>query len=269
MNAKERHDQMIRAVSERRTLSMRRAQELTAASEITIRRDFAILAETGVVERHRGGIGLPSGGQMSPFAFRQVRFSEEKAALARRAVGLLKPDDALFVDGGTTTYHLATCLPDIPLQIFTNSLRFADAMGTRKALKSTQNVHLSGGKVYMRGGLLVGPGAVHGLEQYHAKWAFLSVAGITEQGFYNTDEEIAAAERAMICNADKVVVLADHSKIGNYALCSICPLDHVDYLITDADPEGSTLLAKLVRKGITVLHVPAAQMMLHNGGQGG
>lgn len=255
MNVRERHDQIIQAIAERGTLSVRRAVELTGASEITIRRDFSNLAESGVVERHRGGVGVPIGEQMSPFAFRQVRFSEEKAALARRAASLLKPDDALFIDGGTTTYHLATCLPDIPIQIFTNSLRFAEAMGARKGLKASQNVYLSGGKVYTRGGLLVGPSVVNGLQQYHANWAFISVAGITEQGFYNTDEEIAAAERAMIRNADKVVVLADHSKIGKYALCSICPIDQVDYLITDADPARSALLPKLVQQGVTVLHV--------------
>lgn len=252
MNVRERHDQIVQAIAERGTLSLRRAMDLTGASEITIRRDFAQLADAGVVERYRGGIGVPVGEQMSPFAFRQVRFSEEKAALARRAAALLKPDDALFVDGGTTTYHLAGCLPDIPLRIFTNSLRFAEAMGARKGRKHKQDVHLSGGKVYTRGGLLVGPGVVTGLQQYHANWAFLSVAGITEQGFYNTDEEIAAAERAMIRNADQVVVLADRSKIGKYALCSICEPGEVDALITDADPARSTLLPKLSALGMTL-----------------
>lgn len=255
MNARERYDQIIQAIAERGTLSIRRAVDLTGASEITIRRDFAEMAKAGVVERYRGGVGRPADGQMSPFAFRQVRFSEEKAALAHRAVSLLKPDDAVFIDGGTTTYHIATCLPDIALKIFTNSLRLAEAMSECKGRKNVQHVHLSGGKVYSRGGLLVGPGVVTGLEQYHANWAFLSVAGITEQGFYNTDEEIAAAERVMIRNADKVVVLADRSKIGKYALCSVCTLDQVDYLITDADPARSTLLPTLTRQGITVLHV--------------
>jgi DeoR/GlpR family transcriptional regulator of sugar metabolism len=255
MNVRERHDQIIQAIAERGTLSVRRAVELTGASEITIRRDFSNLAESGMVERHHGGVNIPTGEQMSPFAFRQVRFSEEKAALARRAAGLLKPDDSLFIDGGTTTYHMATCLPDIPLQIFTNSLRFAEAMGTRKGLTSKQVIYLSGGRVYSRGGLMVGPGVVTGLQQYHATWAFLSVAGVTEDGFYNTDEEIAAAERTMIHNADKVVVLADRSKIGKYALCSICSPDQVDYLITDAEPERSTLLPQLAQEGITVLHV--------------
>lgn len=255
MNIRERHDQMIHALAERGTLTVRRAMELTGASEITVRRDFAALAEAELVERYHGGIAVPSGGPMSPFAFRQVRFSEEKAALARRAVRLLKPGDTLFVDGGTTTYHIATCLPDIPLTIITNSLRFAEAAGSRPGRTAPQNIHLSGGKVYTRGGLLVGPGVIHGLQQYHANWAFLSVAGITEQGFYNTDEEIAAAERAMIANAEKAVVLADRSKIGTHALCAVCPPDRIDILITDADPARSALLPRLIQSGISVLHV--------------
>ncbi len=258
MNVRERHDQIIQAVAERGTLSIRRAVGLTGASEITVRRDFSALEKSGVLERYRGGVGLPSGEQMSPFVFRQVRFSEEKAALARRATGLLKPGDALFVDGGTTTYHMATCLPDLPLRIFTNSLRFAEAMGTRQRNSTKQDVHLSGGKIYSRGGLLVGPGVINGLQQYHADWAFLSVAGITEQGFYNTDEEITATERAMIRNAEKVVVLADRSKIGKYALCSVCGPESVDILITDADPKRSTLLPRLAAKGISILHTGVA-----------
>jgi len=36
---------------------------------------------------------------------------------------------------------------------------------------------------------------------------------------------------------------------------AICPIDHVDYLITDADPARSTILPKLAQQGITVLHV--------------
>lgn len=254
MIQRERQNQIIEAISERGTLSVRRAAQLTGASEITIRRDFAALAESGAVERYRGGIGLPSGEPMSAFVLRQVRFSAEKAALARRAAALLKPGDAIFVDGGTTTWHLATCIPDIPLRIFTNSLRFAEAMGARKSRRAQQDVHLSGGKVYTRGGLLVGPGVITGLSQYHADWAFLSVAGITEHGFYNTDEEIAAAEREMIRNADRVIVLADRSKIGQFALCSICATEAVDYLITDADPERSTLLPQLQKRGTEILY---------------
>ena len=254
MNAHERHERIIQAVAQNKTISVRRAMDLTGASEITIRRDFTRLAENGSVERFHGGIGLPAGEKMSSFAFRQIRFSEEKAAIAKVAASLLQPGDTIFVDGGTTTCHLAACIPDIPLSIFTNSLRFVEAMESRRGLSSRQEIHLTGGLLYPKSGLLIGPGVMQGLQQYYAKWAFISVGGVTDQGLYNTSERVVEAERSMIQHADQVVVLADHSKIGNYAMCSICGLDQVDTLITDADPKRSTLLPRLEKAGITVLH---------------
>ena len=255
MNSLERHDMIIQAIAERGTVSVRRAAELTGASEITIRRDFASLADAGVVERYRGGVGVRVGEHMAPFAFRQVRYSEEKAALAQRAAGLLKPDDIVFIDGGTTTFHIATCLPNVPLRIFTNSLRLADALSRRPHLKSVQDVYLTGGLIYPPGGLLVGSGVVQSIQQYHANWAFISVGGVTEQGLYNTDDQVVEAERAMIRNADRVVVLADHSKIGRYATCFICSTDKIDTLITDADPDKSTILPQIEKQGVKIIHV--------------
>ena len=159
----------IRRIDQKQTLSVRRAMDLTGASEVTIQRDFTCLAEKGSVERFHGGIGLPVGEKMSPFAFRQIRFSEEKAAIAQQAAGLLQPGDSLFVDGGTTTCHLAACIPDIPLSIFTNSLRFVEAMESRRPLSRRQEIHLTGGLLYPKSGLLVGPGVLRGLQQYHAR----------------------------------------------------------------------------------------------------
>lgn len=258
MNAHERHERIIQAVAQNKTLSVRRAMGLTGASEITIRRDFTRLAGNGSVERFHGGIGLPAGEKMSSFAFRKIRFSDEKAAIAKYAASLLKPGDTIFVDGGTTTCHLAAFIPDIPLSIFTNSLRFVDAMESRKGFSSRQEIHLTGGLLYPKSGLLVGPGVLQGLQQYHAKWAFISVGGITEQGLYNTNERVVEAERSMIKHADQVVVLADHSKIGNYAMCAVCGLEQVDILITDADPKRSTLLPLFEKEGITILHANMA-----------
>ena len=84
------------------------------------------------------------------------------------------------------------------------------------------------------------------------------MGGLTDQGLYNTNERVAEAERSMIRHADQVAVLADHSKIGNYAMCAVCGLEEVDILITDADPERSTLLPRLREAGITILHAATA-----------
>ncbi len=255
MNQTERRERLIRAVSERRTLSIRRGMELTQVSEPTIRRDFAALAAEGAVQRAWGGIGLPDTDTMSPFAFREVQYSEEKAALARKAASLLNKGDVVFIDGGTTTYHLASCLADIPLRIVTNSLRLAEALQARHDREAQQDVYLTGGLVYANGGLLIGAGVADGLRQYHANWAFISVSGVTEAGLYNTSELVVQAEREMICNADRVVVLVDHSKIGKHAMFRIGDVDEIDMLVTDIDPAKSPILSYIVKRGVQILTV--------------
>lgn len=255
MNTAERREQLVRAVSERGTLSVRRGVELTGASEPTIRRDFAALAAKGAVLRTWGGIGLPAVDAMSPFVFREVQFSEEKAALARKAARLLVEGDVVFIDGGTTTYHLSSCLADMPLQIVTNSLRLAEALAARRGELGKQDVYLTGGRVHASGGLLIGPGVSDGLRQYHANWAFISAGGVTEEGLYNTSELVVQAEREMMRNADRVALLADHSKLGKYAISRIGDIAEIDVLVTDADPATSTILPRIAKLGVQILTV--------------
>jgi DeoR/GlpR family transcriptional regulator of sugar metabolism len=233
-------------------LGARRATQLTGAAEATIRRDFAALARDGLVERRRGSIALPAGQRMTPLAFREVRFPEEKARLARHAVARLRADQVLFVDGGSTTSFLAACLPDLPLRIITNSVRLAEALDRRPRRRQRQDVYLTGGLLYPQAGLLVGPGVLQGVRQYHADWAFISVGGITADGLFNTNDRVVDAEREMIRHADRTVVLADHSKIGRFAMCHVCDLAEIDVLITDADPAKSTVLPRIAKAGVTV-----------------
>jgi len=251
-----RHERMIDYLNAHEILSVEEAMALFAASPATIRRDFNDLAAQGLVQRVRGGIKLVrAGGQpMLPFSLREVRHSREKEALARRAAGLLRPGDVIFIDGGTTTFHLGGCLPDIPLCLITNSLRLAAALEERRAERARWDICVTGGFIYPHsGGLLLGPTAQASLAQYHAHWAFLSAGGVAEGGITNTNELVVDTERIMIGHAEKTVILADHSKIGKYALCHVCPLDRVDFLITDEWPESTELLSKFGAAGVEVL----------------
>ena len=58
--------------------------------------------------------------------------------------------------------------------------------------------------------------------------------GIGPDGVYNTDALIQDVEREMIARADRVVVLADHTKLGIKSLCRVCDLRHIHMLVTDA-----------------------------------
>jgi DeoR/GlpR family transcriptional regulator of sugar metabolism len=255
MNTLERHEQVLRTLTERGFVSVPRAVELTGASAATTRRDFAGFAEQGLARRVRGGIRLVESVGMTPFAMRQVQSSKEKEALAQRAASLLKAGDVIFIDGGTTTFHLGTCLPAIPLRVITNSVRLAHFLDEKAHRRADWEVFVTGGLVYPNSGLLVGPAAQASVGQYHTHWAFLSVGGLTLEGLFNTTELVVETERLMIANADKVVVLADHTKIGRHAMCHVCRLDQVDHLVTNQNNATTALLQQFEQAGIQVLIV--------------
>jgi len=247
MNKVERHERILHLAAERGLLYLDRAMEATGASRPTIRRDFGELAESGAVERFRGGIRAARKDGNVPFNLREVQHSAAKSAIARKAVSLLRPGEVVFVDGGTTTYHICFHLPPIPLRIITNSLRLSAYLDNAARRHPDWGVSLTGGQVHPGSNMLTGPGTVHALRFYHADWAFLSVGGITADGLYNTSEAIVETERTMIERCDRAVILADQSKLGCRAMCRVCGVGRIDRLITNRR-EGRNLVEEALRK---------------------
>ncbi|MBN8526541.1 MAG: DeoR/GlpR transcriptional regulator [Planctomycetes bacterium] len=252
MLAAERHDRLVNLLRDKEFLAIDEACTAVGASPATIRRDFGELVAQGRVERLRGGITRPRRDALAmvPFAAREMHCAAEKSAIARLAAGLLAPGDAVFVDGGTSTLHLASHLGAVPARVITNSLRLAAAIGAT-TYASPVEVHCTGGYLLARGGLLIGPQARAGIAAYHARWAFLSVGGVGPDGVFNTDELVQDVEREMIAHADRVVVLADHTKIGARSLCRVCDMARVHELITDAAAEPAVIDA-IRRAGVAV-----------------
>ena len=243
MISAERFDRIVRALETTDFLTVAAACTLLDASPATVRRDFSELVALGRVERHRGGVSRRQRDALAmvPFAAREMQCAAEKSAIAKVAVSLLKAGDAIFVDGGTSTLHLANHLGSVPVRVITNSLRLAAVIGESTYTQPIE-VHSTGGYLLPRSGLFIGPQARAGIATYHARWAFLSVGGIGPDGVFNTDELIQDIEREMIAHADRVVVLADHTKIGARSLCRVCDLDQVDMLITDGAASADALV---------------------------
>lgn len=254
MNRWERHERILRLAGESGTFSLQRAEVETGASPATLRRDFEQLAQSGAVERVRGGIRVARNEGNLSFNMREVQHSKAKTAIARKAVSLLKAGDALFVDGGTTTYHICFCLPQIPLRIITNSLRLSAYLDDSKRRHPRWDVYLTGGYIQPGSSMLTGPGTVHSLNFYYADWAFLSVGGIVADGLYNTSEAVVETERKMIERSDRAIILADQSKIGRRSMCHVSSIDKIDRLIVNP-PKGRSLVEEeLCAAGCRVIH---------------
>ena len=258
--AERRHGKILEAMENQQLLSVEEAMRLTGASAATIRRDFDYLARENLVQRLRGGARLLQRQLMMPFALRAVHMEEQKCQIAQKVAMLLQPGDVVIIDGGTTTAQLAKYLPDIPLCIVTNSLRLASLLDQQTHRRAALEVLVTGGQLYPSGGILLGPTVIASLARYHAKWAFISVVGITTDGIYNNNEAVVEVQQQMLASAEHTVVLADHTKIGRRALCRVCALQAID-LATDANPKADATIRKIAQAVRSFIPVTAGSAL--------
>lgn len=252
----ERQEKVLTHLSHNEYLGLAQAVDMLRASPATINRDFKDLANRKLIERVRGGIRLKSRlNEMLSFAQRKLEFSNEKNHLARKAVSQITPGQVIFIDGGTTTFHMGMYLPDMAVHVITNSLRLASLLEDTAIDQASVEITLTGGYLYKQLGILLGPNTNSCIAQYHADVAFLSIGGIGASGIFNTNELVTEIEKMMIKNSDKTVVLADHSKIGKQSMCHVCDLEQIDLLITDHWPENDPTLDTFQNSGIEIIRI--------------
>lgn len=119
MSQKERFDLIAKYLSRHNNMSVEKAMKITDSSPATIRRDFSFLASEELVTRTHGGIQLKPNylDQAPPFGIRKFQNQDTKRILALKACELIKEEDAIFADGGTTTYQIVDFVANIPFTI--------------------------------------------------------------------------------------------------------------------------------------------------------
>src|SRR2546426_8409622 len=133
-------------------------------SEDTIRRDLNELAAAGELQRVHGG-ALPRLLAPATFIERQQPAPGAKAAIAQAAVRLIRQDQIIILDGGTTPLQVAEHLPlDLRATVITHSPPVAIAL----AEHPTVEVIVIGGKLYKKEMMAVGAGTREGFRDIRA-----------------------------------------------------------------------------------------------------
>jgi DeoR family transcriptional regulator of aga operon len=225
--------------------------ELLHVSSSTIRRELRAMEDNGLLVRTHGGAHLPSPIHYAiPYEKRAAQHVNEKRMIALAARKLVKPGTVIGIMGGTTCTELARVLRPLEhLTVVTNALNVAlELQGPL-----SRRVVVTGGMLNQNSYELVGSQASQSLDSVHLDLAFLGVSGISlEYGFSMSDEPEAAVGRAFIAAADRAVVIADHSKIGQVTFARLCPLNSLGLLVTDKNTEPGQKKA-LEHVGLAVL----------------
>lgn len=238
MLAVERQNRILALLKQRRSMLLEALADELGVSASTIRRDLEQIEQTGQVQRTHGGVVFTGDkpANSRPYAFDQrLAYNlDAKRKIARAARALVQPGQTILIDGGTTTFYLAELLKDIHLQIVTNSLPIAEMFQNEDGVE----VILTGGLIYPRYGLLVGPMTERALEEIHTQTLFISAAGMHEGVLYNQNLLLVQAEEKMIRQSQQVVLLLDTTKFGQQALSRLCTLSDIDVVVTDAEPSA-------------------------------
>ena len=230
MLAEERRNRLLELVRVRGFASLPALAGELDVSASTIRRDLDHLEGSGAAKRTHGGVFYTGPTPKLPhFDQRQSTDWDKKKAIAERAQHLIEDGDTILFDGGSTTYELARLIVGCPLQVVTNSLPVA----TLFTSSTSADLVLIGGYVHTRTGVSLGPYANHMLADLNVRRAVLSVAGINDRGYFNSNLLLVETERAMMSAADEVIILADSTKFGHQSLARMCQLSEIDKLVVD------------------------------------
>jgi DeoR/GlpR family transcriptional regulator of sugar metabolism len=207
------------------------------ASKSSIRRDLIELEAKGVLRRvHGGAISLQTRDEVLDFDRLTVSFHDEKARIGKKAASQVQNGQTVILGGGSTVVEVAKNLNDRPIQVVTNSILVAEVFWESKKVEVT----LTGGYLYPRLGVQLGPICERMLHSVSADIVIMGIMGITKSGLSDSNSLIVESIRAMIQCARKVIIVADRSKFGRDAMIHVADLADVDQVVTDNSLDEET-----------------------------
>jgi DeoR/GlpR family transcriptional regulator of sugar metabolism len=239
MLAKQRHAEITKLVEEKGFVQVAELSRLFNVSEVTIRTDLRTLEQAGKIERNFGGAASKEI-ESSPFQSLTLMLSENKTAIAKKAVSLIKEGESIFVDASSTAWHLA-------LQI-KESLRNVTVISNSIPVFELFKTYEEGTLIGIPGTLnplsqsFVGPFAEEIVGRLRATKAFITPKAIHPEGLRDDHMMNAAIRKKMMEASTESIILADHSKFSNSrCLFEIIGFASISTVITDRLPDPEFL----------------------------
>jgi len=247
----ERRNQMLNLLKVSNNIIVKDLAEHFEVSVATIRRDLTELEKVGLLKRVYGG-AVAAEYQAKPyisFMTRVSEFSKEKEAIGREASKLIKADDTIILDMGTTTLQLAKYLKNLQsLTVLTNSLPIINEL-----IDSRVTVFTLGGRVRLNEYSIVGSLGLETLKSFHINKAIIGCGGFSiEHGITQYSYDVAQLTGHFITHCDKAILVTDSRKFGKNVSVKIENSNRIDTIVTDSNISNEWK-RKLLDQGFNVV----------------
>jgi DeoR/GlpR family transcriptional regulator of sugar metabolism len=221
------------------------AQEL-GTSEDTIRRDLRELAQNGKLQRVHGG-ALPASAAIGDLKVREQVSPRDKSELGRAGAAIIRPNQVIILDGGTTALQVASHLaPDLRATIVTHS----PTVAVEAAKHQYIDIIMLGGRLFRHSMVNVGAAVIDAASRLRADIYFMGVTGVhPDAGLSTGDAEEAAVKRALHERAAETIVLASSEKLMAASPFLVAPLSEISLLLVP--PRTQDRVVRALRAGGT------------------
>lgn len=234
MLTEERFNAILSILEGKKAVTVQELASLLDISESTVRRDLNTLSNQGRLNKVHGGatVKKSNSGVISTeedIKTKSTHHMEEKERIGKYASTLIRNDDFVFIDAGTTTEKLINYIPSTSKATFvTNGIVHA-----KKLIYKGLRAFVIGGELKLTTEAIVGVTAVENLGKYNFTKCFLGANGIDKiRGLTTPDIDEAILKNRAYENSYITYVLADSSKFNRVFAVSFGAMNRT-CIITD------------------------------------
>ncbi len=247
----ERKKEIIRLITLHDSVEVSDLAQQFEVTEETIRKDLKQLEYEGHLKRIYGG-AIWNGSVQSKvdIELREKILVPDKEKIADVCAPLINNQESVFLDGSTTSYHIAKKLMCKNITVITNSLLTGNLLSTSSNVK----LILLGGTFNPKEQMFLGKTTALSMKQYFVDKAFISCHSLhLEHGITDANEEHAQIRKLGIEHSHVTYLVADHTKFDNTSFSFIAGLNSVHALATNR-PLAKEWLDKLNALGVQYLY---------------
>lgn len=230
--APSRQEYLLNELKNKYTIRISDICSVLQVSEMTIRRDIIQLEKEGKLKRVHGGAVALENNSLQEVLYEQksCENKEAKDYIAKFAATLVKADETIFINSGSTVLRLFNLINVKNVKIITNNAFFP-----LKSISDNLEIISCGGLLRKESFSLIGNSAIDNIKEIYADKAFIGIDGVDiNRGLTNSVREESQINKTMIEQTNgEVYVLADSTKIGKMSSFFVSNFEKITAIITD------------------------------------